>query len=169
MKAQFCSQCGNRLAPAVVDGKACDQCPDCVHVAWRNPLPVGLALIEHRDQLVLIRRSRPPLADYWAPPAGYVECGESVPQGVAREAFEECGLEIAIDDLAGVFSQEDVNVIAIAYRAHSVGGELRAGDDAADVRTVTRGSMPPQAPPAAGDALDHWFYEVVRSTTAAWC
>ena len=156
------------MAPAMLGGKQRSQCPACGFVAWRNPAPVGMALIEHEDRLVLIRRSEAPLADYWAPPAGYVECGESVPEAVCREAHEECGLLIELDGLVGVYSQADVDVLIVAYDAHSCGGNLRAGDDASEVALFAAGHLPAQECPTGGSTTDRWLYGVVREATARW-
>lgn len=168
MTAAFCSRCATPLAPALLGGRERSQCPACGFVLWRNPAPVGMALIEHEGKLVLIRRGAAPLAGYWAPPAGYVECGESVPQSVVREAQEECGLEIVLDGLIDVYSQADVDVLIIAYAAHACGGELRAGDDASDARLFARDDLPQQAPPRDGTATDLWFHGVVTTTLAHW-
>lgn len=145
-----------------------EQCPACGFIAWRNPAPVAMAVIEHEQQLVLIRRRDAPLADYWAPPAGYVETGESVPEAVIREAREECGLEIVLDELAGVYSQADVDVLIVAYRAHSSGGRLIAGDDASAVGLFAPGRLPVQLSPIAGDATDRWLHQVILDVTAPW-
>ena len=168
MSAAYCSRCATPMAPAMLGGKERSQCPACGFVLWRNPAPVGMALIEHESKLVLIRRSAAPLADYWAPPAGYVECGESVPAAVCREAREECGLEIELDGLIGVYSQADVDVLIVAYRAHSCGGALRAGDDASDARLFDIATLPRQETPASGTVTDRWFYGVVVDTIACW-
>lgn len=153
----------------MLGGRERSQCPACGFVFWRNPAPVGMALIGHQGKLVLIRRSQPPLAGYWAPPAGYVECGESVPEAVCREAREECGLEITLDELLGVYSQADVDVLIVAYRARSVGGRLAAGDDASDARLFDAMKLPLQRPPADGTSTDAWFYRVVTETIEHWC
>lgn len=156
------------MTPAMLGGKKRSQCPACGFVAWRNPAPVGMALIEHEGRLVLVRRSEAPLADYWAPPAGYVECGESVPAAVCREAHEECGLLIELDGLLGVYSQADVDVLIVAYRAHSCGGSLCAGDDASDARLFAAHELPLQPPPAGGSAADLWLHRVVSDTISHW-
>lgn len=152
----------------MLGGKERSQCPACGFVLWRNPAPVGMALIEHQGKLVLIRRSQPPLAGYWAPPAGYVECGESVPEAVCREAREECGLEITLDELLGVYSQADVDVLIVAYRARSVGGRLAAGDDASDARPFAPDELPLQHAPECGTTTDHWFYDTMVDALARW-
>ena len=153
---------------ASINDRQREQCPACGFIAWRNPAPVAMAVIEHEQQLVLIRRRDAPLADYWAPPAGYVETGESVPEAVIREAREECGLEIVLDELAGVYSQADVDVLIVAYRAHSSGGRLIAGDDASEVGLFAPGRLPAQLSPAAGSATDRWLHGVILDVTAPW-
>jgi len=156
------------MAFASIGDRQREQCPACGFIAWRNPAPVAMAVIEHERQLVLIRRRDEPLAGYWAPPAGYVETGESVPEAVVREAREECGLEIELDELAGVYSQADVEVLIVAYRAHSSGGRLVAGDDASEVGLFSRGRLPAQLSPVAGSATDLWLHEVILDLTAPW-
>jgi ADP-ribose pyrophosphatase YjhB (NUDIX family) len=156
------------MALVVLDGRQREQCPACAMIAYRNPAPVGMAVLQHDKQLVLIRRSAAPLADYWAPPAGYVECGESVPEAVIREAREECGLQIELEQLIGVYSQADVDVLIIAYRAHSTGGQLRAGDDASEVGLYASGKLPVQEFPVAGNATDRWLYAVIQDVTTGW-
>jgi ADP-ribose pyrophosphatase YjhB (NUDIX family) len=153
---------------ATIDERQREQCPACGFIAYRNPAPVAMAVIEHQQQLVLIRRRDPPLAGCWAPPAGYVETGESVPEAVMREAREECGLEIVLDQLSGVYSQADVEVLIIAYRAHSTGGRLVAGDDASEVGLFAREQLPAQPVPPDGTAMDFWLHAVIRDVTSSW-
>lgn len=166
--ARHCQHCGAVLAALTNEGRRQEQCLACGAIAWRNPVPVGMALIAHEGGVVLIRRLADPLAGYWAPPAGYVECGESVEAAVVREAREETGLDIALDGLQGVYSRADVDVLIVAYRAHVVGGVLAAGDDAAEAGLFAPGALPQEPPPASGTAMDEWFYGVVRDATARW-
>ena len=42
--------------------------------------------------------------DFWSMPGGNVEIGESLEQGVAREVYEETGLEVRVERLIGVYS-----------------------------------------------------------------
>ncbi len=169
MTPRHCRRCGAVLAELTfADGKVRGQCGDCGEVDWRNPVPVGMALIGHEGRLVLIRRLADPLAGYWAPPSGYVELGESVPQAVVREAREETGLEIALDGLFEVYSHAGVNVLIIAYRAHSVGGTLAAGDDALEAGLFAPAGWPQEPPPRSGAPVDEWFYGVIRDIAARW-
>ncbi len=168
MALQFCPHCRTALVLSPVHGRERESCPACDYVAFHKPAPVVLAIIEHADRLVLIRRNCEPLAGYWAPPGGYVELGESLEDAVVREAREETGLEIAVDGLVGAFSQAGVRALILAYRAHSIGGEPRAGDDAGDLCLVAPGQVPLQRPPEHGELIDHWFFDVIRDVTAPW-
>lgn len=166
MRFQYCPRCAAPLVTGPVGGRDREHCEGCGFIAFHNPAPVGMAVIEHRGSLVLIRRAAAPLAGYWAPPAGYVEVGESVPDAVVREAKEECGLSVALDRLIGVYSHPEVAVVLIAYAAHATGGEPVAGDDASDVGLFRPGALPDEAPPAGGTPTDLWFHRAIREVTA---
>lgn len=168
MEFRFCPRCGAALAVGPIAGRARAHCAACGFVAFHNPAPVGLAVVERDGRLVLIRRREPPLAGYWAPPGGYVELGESVPEAVVREVREECGLEVALEELAGVFSHPEVSVVLVAYRARATGGEPRAGDDASGVALFAPGEVPAQPLPAEGTAMDVWLHGVIRELLAPW-
>lgn len=168
MTAKCCIHCGSRLALVVIDGRERKQCPSCGAVAYRNPAPVALAVIEHDAKLLLIRRALNPLMGYWAPPGGYVECGESLTEAAIREVREEASIEIRIDRLIGAYSQSDVDVIIVGYQAHSLGGEPRAGDDATELALFEQGHLPLESVPRDGTPIDRWFGNVIRELTAAW-
>ncbi len=168
MDFQFCPKCGAPLAFGPVAGKDRGHCVRCGFIAFHNPAPVALAVVEHRGRVVLVQRREAPLEGYWAPPGGYVELGESVPEAVAREVREECGLSIELDGLAGVYSHPEVRVVLVAYRGRSIGGEPRAGDDASAVGEFRRGEVPEQPPPQGGTATDLWFHGVIRELLAPW-
>jgi len=168
MEFHYCPSCGAALSVGPVAGRDRAHCAACGFVAFHNPLPVGMAVIDRGDRLVLIRRAGPPLAGFWAPPAGYVEIGESVPEAVVREAREECGLAIALDGLLGEWSHAEVGVVLLAFRAHAVGGEPVAGDDASAVGLFARGELPDEPEPAGGTPIDRWLHRAVREIIRAW-
>lgn len=164
----FCPRCGTRLVVGLIEGRERPHCPACGFVVYHNPAPVGLAVVEHDGKLVLIRRTIPPLEGYWAPPAGHVEIGESVPEAAIRETREETGLTVTLDGLVGVYSQAGVKVVIIAYRGRAEGGQAKAGGDAAEVALFAPGQLPAQPRPANGTAVDYWFYDVIQEVTAPW-
>ncbi len=106
---------------------------------------VGVAAIVLRDgQVLLVQRGREPAKGTWGLPGGMLELGETVAEGVRREVLEECGVEIEVGPLAGVFEpmQRDgdrrlrYHYVVLDYLARYLSGELHAADDAADARWV---------------------------------
>jgi len=116
---------------------------------YLNPLLAtdGIVLID--DELVLVRRGREPFKGSYALPGGFVEYGETVESCVVRELEEETGLKTRIVNLLGVYSDPERDprghVISLVFHLLPVSGELRSGDDAAEVRTFRMDDLPPLA------------------------
>ncbi len=107
-------------------------CPACGFVAFRNAKPCVVLLIERDRKLLLVRRRIDPYRGWWDIPGGFLEEDEHPREGAVREAREETGLRIAIDELVGVYLDRsgDYYTLNLAYRTHVVAGRERAGDDA---------------------------------------
>ena len=73
--------------------------------SYRNPLPTVDIIIEVKGGIVLIERKNRPYG--WAIPGGFVVYGESVEACATREALEETGLDVSLEDLLYVYSQPD--------------------------------------------------------------
>ncbi|MBN1914633.1 MAG: NUDIX domain-containing protein [Parachlamydiales bacterium] len=58
-----------------------------------------LILKKHDKILLLLRRNTGYLDEHWSFPAGHVELGESATDGMIREAKEELGITLSIEDL----------------------------------------------------------------------
>lgn len=97
---------------------------------------IGAVIRDERGRLLLIRRGRPPGAGRWSIPGGRVEPGESDAAALVREVREETGLVVEPGRLVGELDipnpERDVVYAVADYVATVIGGELRAGDDAAD-------------------------------------
>ena len=92
---------------------------------------------DSRGRLLLVRRGRPPGEGLWSLPGGRVEAGEGDLAAVVREVAEETGLAIAPGALLGAVERPAPGgaIFEIRdYEATVTGGDLIAGDDAADVR-----------------------------------
>ena len=118
---------------------------------------VGAVIVDrhldhHRDEnrVLLIRRGQPPLLGEWSLPGGVLECGETLRDAVVREAREETGLVVETDEMLGVYERvirDDegrvrYHYVLIDFLCRPIGGDLKAGSDAADVRWFTRDELP---------------------------
>ena len=116
-----------------------------------KPVPaVGVACLRG-DEVLLIRRGRPPRLGEWSLPGGRIEPGERAVDAALRELREETGIEAEIvglvDVVDGLFPEAGVHYVLIDYAARWISGEPVAGDDAADARFV---------PLAEAEALVAW-------------
>ncbi|MHC0433086.1 NUDIX domain-containing protein [Streptomyces sp. O3] len=109
-----CSSCGAPYAAASGWPRACAACGD---MAYRNPLPVAVALLPVRDRrgagLAVITRTIAPARGTVALPGGYVDHREDWRRAVVRELAEETGIEAAADDvrLADALSSPDGHLL----------------------------------------------------------
>ena len=85
------------------------------------------AILDEEGHLLLVERAD----DHcWGLVSGWVEPNEHPADTVVREAREEVGLDIAVDDLVGVFARPASSasgphsVVSVVYRATVTGGEL---------------------------------------------
>jgi ADP-ribose pyrophosphatase YjhB (NUDIX family) len=99
----------------------------------RPPIPCAGAVVrDAAGRLLLVQRGRPPSEGLWSLPGGRVEPGETAAQAAAREVAEETGLQVEVGALLA--SVEIGPYVVDDFAAVVVGGSLRAGDDARDVR-----------------------------------
>lgn len=114
-----------------------------------HPRPSCHALVVQDGRVLLIRRAAEPLRGYWGLPGGAVELGETVVEALRREVLEETGLEVEPERYLGyrdaISRDEDGRVrfhyVILFYSARPVGGEIHAGDDAAQVDWVPLDSL----------------------------
>ncbi|MBW5486129.1 NUDIX domain-containing protein [Streptomyces bambusae] len=100
LRDSHCSTCGSPFDTADWPRK----CPSCGTVAYRNPLPVAVALLPVEDErgtgLVVITRTIEPARGGVALPGGFIDFGEDWRDAVVRELREETGIEAAADEVA---------------------------------------------------------------------
>ena len=111
---------------------------------YRNPKPTVDCIIElPGDRIVLIRRKNPPHG--WALPGGFVDEGESLASAAKREAKEETGLEVELEEQFFTYSEPTRDprrhTLSTVYLARAT-GEPVGGDDAAEARAIRIDALP---------------------------
>jgi ADP-ribose pyrophosphatase YjhB (NUDIX family) len=146
-------------------------CADCGHIAYENPKVVVGSVVVSEDAVLMCRRAIEPRRGFWTLPAGYMELGETLEEGAAREALEEARAEIAIDGILGVFSIArigQVQVIFLARFANAGARHFAAGPESQEVALFHWGQIPWDdiAFPSVRWALNAWHEHGDRPLTA---
>lgn len=100
----------------------------------------GAYLFDARGRMLLLLRATPP--EVWAPPGGRLHCEEDPIVGLKREVREECGLEIEVLGIAGVWFGRQAEgfppLLALDHVARRTGGRVRLSEEHRDYQWVTR-------------------------------
>jgi len=105
---------------------------------------VGAVCLGPDGRVIVIRRGRPPSEGAWTLPGGRVEPGETLDRAVVREVREETALETRVVCALGPVTIEREGRRYVIHEHLVVPVDdtpPRAGDDAADVRWVSRDAL----------------------------
>ena len=158
---KYCSACGSptRLRVPDDDNRERHVCESCDLIHYSNPNVIAGCLPLWGDQVLLCRRAIEPRKGYWTLPAGFLENGESVAAGAARETWEEAEAKIDASALYTVFSLPYISQIHMFYRANLVDGQFAAGPESLEVALFNEQDIPwdELAFPVVTDTLKHYF------------
>jgi ADP-ribose pyrophosphatase YjhB (NUDIX family) len=137
-------------------------CADCGFVDYRNPKVVVGSVIVSNGQVLMCRRAIEPRKGFWTLPAGYMELGETLEEGAAREAMEEAETTIAIEGILGVFSIARIGQVQVIFRAgfaDPASPRYAPGPESLDVRLFAPKDIPRDdiAFPSVHWALNAWL------------
>lgn len=107
-------------------------CNDCGFIDYVNPKIVAGSIVTQKNNILLCKRAIEPRIGHWTLPAGFMEEGESVEEGAAREALEEANAEIKIDRLLAVYSVPRISQVQIMFRAELV-SDISPGPESLEV------------------------------------
>lgn len=108
-------------------------CGDCGFIDYQNPRIVVGAVCVWEDSFLLCRRAIEPGYGKWTFPAGFMELNETVAQGAAREAYEEAGVDVDVQDIIGVYEVPHVGHVMIMHRAQMKNPNYKAGSESLEV------------------------------------
>ncbi len=133
---KFCSQCGTPNIRKLLEGdnRERDLCDACGAVHYQNPRLVVGTLPIFGDKILLCLRAIEPRANTWTLPAGFMELGEAIDEGAARETQEEAGVRIELGQLYTVINIPHVDQVHVYFLAKALGPELDPGPETLEAR-----------------------------------
>lgn len=157
----FCSHCGHAVEHRIPDGdsRLRHVCPQCATVHYQNPKIIAGCLPVWGDQVLLCRRAIEPRHGYWTLPAGFMENGETIAEGAARETWEEAEANVRDLQLYTVYNIPYISQVYMLHRAELVEGRFGVGVESLECRLFSEDEIPwdELAFPSVKKTLRHYF------------
>jgi ADP-ribose pyrophosphatase YjhB (NUDIX family) len=166
---KHCRECGAAVQYRVPDdGDTRERaiCPACGTIHYVNPLLVVGTVPYLGDKVLLCKRAIEPRRGKWTLPAGFMELGETMAQGAARETAEEAGAQADMGALFSVMSIPRVGQIHVFYLAQLQHDRFAPGVESLEAQLFTEAEIPWEelAFRTVRETLRHYFDDRRRGT-----
>ncbi|GAA6167683.1 NUDIX hydrolase [Sessilibacter corallicola] len=153
---KFCSICGSAVTLKIPHGDDRQRyvCDECNTIHYQNPKIITGCLPVYENKVLLCKRAIEPRSGLWTLPAGFMENGESMEQGAARESWEEARLTLKNHTLYQVFSLPHISQVYVFYLSEIASLDFGPGPESLEVELFTEAEIP----------WDKLAFPVVRST-----
>ncbi len=142
---RFCPQCGSAKVEFRVphgDDRERHVCADCGHIHYLNPKLVVGTIPVWGDQVLLCKRAIEPRYGLWTLPAGFMEEGETLEEGAARETLEEAKARVTIEQMYVTLSLPEISQVYVMFRAKLENLDFGPGVESLDVRLFKEADIP---------------------------
>jgi ADP-ribose pyrophosphatase YjhB (NUDIX family) len=117
---KYCSECGLPIERRWVDQDQRERyaCLSCNSIHYENPRIIVSCVICWHERILLCRRAEEPARGQWTLPSGFLECGETLEEGAARETFEETGVIVdpSVLELSSIMNITAIEQVAVTFR-----------------------------------------------------
>ena len=140
---KFCSGCGETVARLVPEGDDKERwvCQSCGIIHYQNPKIVVGCVPERDGRILLCKRAIEPRSGFWTLPAGFMELGESIAEGAARETLEEACATVEIGRLFASVDAIYAGQLHLFFTAKLL-SDYSAGDESLDVALYDIADIP---------------------------
>ncbi|MGI9249076.1 MAG: NUDIX hydrolase, partial [Woeseiaceae bacterium] len=116
-------------------------CDDCGIVHYQNPLIVVGCVVERNGKVLLCKRAIEPRYGYWTVPAGFMELGETLGGGAARETLEEACATVELSHLFASVDVIDAGQVHLFFSGKLV-SDYGVGDESLEVALFSEDEIP---------------------------
>jgi ADP-ribose pyrophosphatase YjhB (NUDIX family) len=142
---RYCRACGTAVQNRVPDDgdtKVRAVCPACHTIHYQNPLNVVGTIPVWQARVLLCKRNIEPRLGKWTLPAGFLEIGETLAEGAARETREEAGATFEMGELFSVMNVTRVGQVHFFYRAQLLSATFDPGHETQEARLFATADIP---------------------------
>ena len=90
----------------------------------------------------LCRRAIEPRRGFWNIPAGFLENGETIEAGAAREVWEEAAASVKIERVLAIFTLVDFHHVYVHFTGELVDGAFGVGEESLETRLFSEEEIP---------------------------
>ena len=117
-------------------------CPQCQTIHYENPLNVVGTIPVLGEGVLLCKRNIEPRKGKWTLPAGFMELGETLAEGAARETTEEAGAQFEMQGLFSVLNVARVGQVHFFFRAQLTSDQFAPGHETMEARLFEEHEIP---------------------------
>jgi ADP-ribose pyrophosphatase YjhB (NUDIX family) len=143
-EATYCSHCGQHTVLRTPKGDHLPRrlCEHCGVIHYENPRIVVGCVPEHDGRILICRRAIEPRHGYWTIPAGFLENGETMEAGAARECLEEAMASVTIGSLLALVNIPEAQQVHVFFRAKLPEPRFGAGVESLEARLIEPAAIP---------------------------
>jgi ADP-ribose pyrophosphatase YjhB (NUDIX family) len=171
---RYCSDCGNPLERHTVPGELRQQayCRYCDAPRVDHPMVVVTCFVACGQRLLWVQRALEPKRGLWAIPGGFLERGETMAEGAARELREETGIVLPPASLALYMTGTItfINQVYVAFRATLDSDDFDPGPEVLDCCFFDRQDCPWEslAYPEVNDCIEQAYSDLEQGEFSVW-
>ncbi len=117
-------------------------CHNCDTIHYSNPRIIAGCLPIWEDKVLLCKRAIEPRLGYWNVPSGFMENGESVEEGAAREVLEEAEAKVKIIGVHALFSIPRINQVYVHFLGEMIDGKFGVGAESLESQLFSEDKIP---------------------------
>ena len=173
-RMQFCQECGACLVRHSVAAEVRNHwfCEVCCAPRYDHAMVVVTCFVACGQRLLWVQRNLEPKRGLWAIPGGYLESGETLAEGAARELREEAGVLIPPQQLqlymTGTITF--INQVYVAFRAAVDSEVFEAGVESIACGFFSRQDCPwdQVAYPEVNDSIHQAYDDLEAGSFGVW-
>jgi ADP-ribose pyrophosphatase YjhB (NUDIX family) len=141
---RFCPSCGQSVSLSVPEGDHLPRyiCTSCAIIHYENPRLIVGCIPEYEGKILLCRRAIEPRRGFWTAPAGFMENGETLQMGAARESMEEALAQVEIGSIVSIVHVLQANQVHVMFRAKLLDKNVGAGPESLEVELFDEADIP---------------------------
>ena len=156
----YCPICAAHLVEKCIVTTLRPTCPACGFILFLAPMLVAVVVVRHKGKFLLGRRTIDPGKGMWSFFGGYVDRGEKVEDAALREVKEETNLDVQLEGLIGIYSEQGDSHVLVVYQASIIECEANVlvaqSEEVSELAFFTWEELPALAFPVDRHILNDW-------------